>query len=241
MIEIFSLYAQLLIFIIIFQFPLNSFILNKYSVITFNYFEVLVLNIVIQLFFYLIISFTAINLKSYFIFQIFLGFIFLIFNIINYYKKKKLLFEDDLILLIFFLILNIIFFTYIALNLRIEWDGLAHWLHKAQIFFQGGTFSDIKNVPFSYYPHLGTFLWGFFWKNSILQLEYFGRLIVPFLYLSGIFFCVSSFKKEKVLITKILIILLTLTLTLDYYLFGGLFFIFSIVNFFKIFLLISKK
>ena len=36
------------------------------------------------------------------------------------------------------------------------------------IFLQGGSYEDIANVPFSYYPHLGTYLWGYFWSNSFL-------------------------------------------------------------------------
>ena len=53
--------------------------------------------------------------------------------------------------------------------MRLEWDGLAHWIYKAQIYFQEGTFADIKHVDFSYYPQLGSFLWGYFWKNSFFK------------------------------------------------------------------------
>ena len=128
--------------------------------------------------------------------------------------------------------------------MKIEWDGLAHWIYKAQVYFQSGTFSDIKNVPFSYYPQFGTFLWGFFWKNSFLQIEYFGRLIVPFFYLSGILFCVSSiFNKEKLLL-KIFMLLLIISLTLDYYLFGGYqdyFLFFELLVFSKLFYIYQRN
>ena len=221
MIEILSIYSQLIIFLIIFQFPLNKLILKKIGYIENNYFNVLIYNIIIQSFFYLIISFISLNFKIYFYFQIFFGLIFLFFNFLSLYKYKKKLIFDNVSMILIFILLNLILFTYVALNLKLEWDALAHWLQKAQVFFQNGNYGDIKNVSFSYYPHFGTFLWGFFWKNSFLQLEYLGRLILPFFYLSGILFCVSNlFKKENYLI-KLIILLLILTLSLDYYLFGG--------------------
>ena len=71
MTEIFFIYLQLLIFIVIFQFPFNQIILKKYSLLRFNYFEILILNIIVQSFFYLIVSFTLINHQMYFAFQIF--------------------------------------------------------------------------------------------------------------------------------------------------------------------------
>jgi len=244
MIEIFAIYLQLIIFIIIFQFPLNQIILNKYSLLKFDYFGILTLNIIIHSFFYLIVSFTAINHQIYFFFQIFFGIIFFIFNSLNYFKNFKINLNENISLIIIFLLFNIILFTYIALNLKLEWDGLLHWMQKAKVFFQGGTFSDIKNVSFSYYPHFGTFLWGFFWKNSFLQLEYFGRLILPFFYLSGILFCISSLFKKENLLLKILLLLLITTLTLDYYLLGGYqdyYLFFEILIFSKLFYIYQNK
>ncbi|MDC0641794.1 hypothetical protein OAP12_02130, partial [Candidatus Pelagibacter sp.] len=159
--------------------------------------------------------------QIYFYFQIFIGFVYLIFNFLNFFKDSKKIIFDDISMILIFLLFNLILFTYVALNLKLEWDALAHWLQKAQVFYQNGVYADIKNVSFSYYPHFGTFLWGFFWKNSFLQLEYFGRLILPFLYLSGILFCISNLFKNKSYLLKIIILLLILRLSLDYYLFGG--------------------
>ena len=45
MIEIFSIYSQLIIFLIIFQFPLNKLILKKIGFVENNYFNVLIYNI----------------------------------------------------------------------------------------------------------------------------------------------------------------------------------------------------
>jgi hypothetical protein len=221
MTEVISIYLQFLIFFIIFQYPINKSILNNCSKLKFNFFEIITLNIILHLFFYLILSFLSINLKVFFILEIFFGLSFIIFNIVNLFKKNTLAVDDNFILIIIFVIFNIILFTQIAGHMRLEWDGLAHWIYKAQIYFQEGTFADIKHVDFSYYPQLGSFLWGYFWKNSFLELEYFGRLIFPFLYLVGIFLSVSSLNNNKNLLIKIIIIIVLITLSLDFYLFGG--------------------
>ncbi len=221
MIEILSIYSQLIIFLVIFQFPFNKLILKSFGYIESNYFNILIYNIIIQSFFYLIISFLLIDIKIYFYIQIFTGLLFLIFNFIYYYKNYRGISFESLALILIFILFNLILFTYIALNLKLEWDALAHWLQKAQVFYQNGTFADLKNVSFSYYPHFGTFLWGFFWKNSFVQLEYLGRLILPFLYLSGIFFAASNLLNNRNYLYKVFFLILILTLTLDYYLFGG--------------------
>ena len=92
MIEIISIYSQLIIFLIIFQFPLNKLILKKIGFVENNYFNVLIYNILIQSFFYLIISFISLNFKIYFFLQIFFGLIFLFLNFLNLYKFEKNLF-----------------------------------------------------------------------------------------------------------------------------------------------------
>jgi len=221
MIEVISIYLQLLTFFVIFQFPINKSILNNHSELKFNFFEIITLNIIIHLFFYLVVSFLSISLKVFFIIEVLLGLSFIIFNMITLHKNNKFVMDNNFFLIVIFIIFNIILFTQIAGHMRLEWDGLSHWIYKAQIYFQGGTFADLKYVDFSYYPQLGSFLWGYFWKNSFLELEYFGRLIFPFLYLVGIFLSVSSLNNSKNLLIKIVIIVILITLSLDFYLFGG--------------------
>ena len=55
MTEIISIYLQLLVFLIIFQFPVNKFILNYYTKLKLDFFEIITLNIILHLFFYLVI------------------------------------------------------------------------------------------------------------------------------------------------------------------------------------------
>ena len=70
------------------------------------------------------------------------------------------------------------------------------------------------------YPHLGGYIWAFFWKNSILQLEYFGRLFYIYFYLISIFtiFNIANFKSDKLVFVLIFSLIF---LTYDPYLFAG--------------------
>ena len=70
------------------------------------------------------------------------------------------------------------------------------------------------------YPHMGGYVWAFFWKNSFLELEYFGRLFYVYFYLISIFtiFNVLNYKSEKILFIMIFFVIL---LTYDPYLFAG--------------------
>ena len=137
---------------------------------------------------------------------------------------------------LFFVITCIVFFVSIAESAKLGWDGVAHWIYKAKIFFHGGNYFDFKSdIPFPYYPQLGTFIWGYFWKNSILEYEYFGRLIFAFIYLISLFSVVFSIKSNKSFIYQILILLFLIIISSNFFLFGGyqeylLFFLFTILG-----------
>ena len=95
----------------------------------------------------------------------------------------------------------------------------------------------IKGVD--YYPHFGTFLWGFFWKNSLLQYEYSGRLIYAFLFVLSIFSICDLIKNKNNL--KIITITGLILVCFDNFLFKGYqeilifsFLIFASKNFFII-------
>ena len=69
-----------------------------------------------------------------------------------------------------------------------EYDALAHWIYKVKVFYQGGTVSNLKGLTYDYYPHLGSYLWAFFWKNILIKNEYLGRLFFLYIFLISIFF-----------------------------------------------------
>ena len=237
MTEIIFIICQLFIFLIIFSYPINVF---KYSKIIFpnnlGIYYVYSLNIIIHLNIYLIISFLPINIEYFYYLEIILLIIFIFFYrfwYLNIIKKAK---YEKIKYFLFFVLVNLILFLAIAEEARLSWDGLAHWIFKARIFFDGGNYFDFKdNIPFPYYPHLGSFTWGYFWKNSYLEYEYFGRLIFPLIYLISIFTISSNYKKNQYYLIKILITLFLILISLDFYLFGGyqeylLFFLFSILG-----------
>jgi hypothetical protein len=103
-------------------------------------------------------------------------------------------------------------------DLKLHWDGVAHWIFKASAYFQGLGFVNTGNTA---YPHLGGFVWGYFWKNSIIQKEYVGRLTFIFIYVSSIFCLMSLFKKTIKVIYQLLFVTIILALTYDKGLFGG--------------------
>jgi hypothetical protein len=81
-----------------------------------------------------------------------------------------------------------LFFFRTAANLEIGWDGLAHWLPKANTFYNNKSFFETSHPQ---YPQLGGYIWAFFWKNSFIQKEYLGRLFFVYLYLISIFIIAS--------------------------------------------------
>jgi hypothetical protein len=245
MIELISIFSSIFIFFIIFNYPFNIynykniFIRNK-----FNIYDLILVNIIFHLNIFLILSFFNLNLRSIFYFDIFFGILFILYN----YKDYLLYFKKNYINLLFFLIITYSIFIGIAYNPILSWDGL-HWIFKAQTYYQGGAYNDLINIPLNYYPHLGSYIWAYFWKNSILNLEYFGRLFIAFFFVVSIFSLTEALNKFFSIFEKILVTLLITYLTTDFFLFGGYqeyfifvyFYFFSRLFFTKNFLISDSK
>ena len=157
--------------------------------------------------------------------------------------RKKISLKNLFILLFFSIVISIS----IASNLKLEWDGAALWIYRTINFFSENNFKNLSEIPgVITYPHLGTYVWSFFWKNSIIDAEYTGRIFYVFCYCLSI---VLIFSKEKIkTITKILLISASIIFSLDYYLFSGYqeYLVFSILIFvfyfyFKYFEVKEKK
>ena len=219
MTEIFSIFTQLLIFLVLFSFPFTpKFLNNSFNLKqTFNIIDAHSINIIFFLYVCLLFSFTNIDLKIFFriYFLLSIGFIILNFKNFNLNFDISRLF----IFFLFLLVISSIFFS-IAQNLRLESDGHL-WLEKVLIFFNGKDIKLITNVPtHPEYPHLGSYLWAFFWKNSILELEYFGRFFQPYFYVLSIFLVINSLNFENKNF-KIFFTLFFILITYDSYLFSG--------------------
>lgn len=222
MTEILNILLQFFIFILIFSFPFciykKKIILLPNSFLVEGSYLKMGLNILIHLCGLLFISFLKIEINFYFYLIIVLS---LISNFIFIISKDEFEFTlDKIIVFIFFILISVGFFLKIAIDLKLEWDGLNHWFPKALAFFEGKDISNLKNLGFSEYPHLGPFVWAFFWKNSLLQYEYIGRLFYVFFYVTALFSIFDGiFEKNNLL--KIILIFLLSILTYDLFLFGG--------------------
>jgi hypothetical protein len=181
-------------------------------------------------------------LKDFFI--IFVIDIILSLVFLFYYLKNYLFFlKKNLYLFIFYSILSFSFFVSIAFYPILSWDAAVHWIYKALNYYQSETYENLKNVPMNYYPHLGGFMWFYFWKNSFLQLEYFGRFFFSFIFLIAIFSLFEYLSERFKLSEKIILILIFSYLCKDNFLFGGYqeYFVFFLLYVFSRFFLFSKN
>ena len=220
MIEIISIFSQFLIFLVIFSFPFTPKTVASIFNIKFNTISLLdshCLNIIIFCYFALILSFLNIDLKIIFKIYLLLSLIFIFLNFKNYSSYFK---RSEIFLFLTFALLVISIFFSVAQNLKLEWDG-HHWLEKTLVFFNNYDIENLKNVQtHPEYPHLSSYLWAFFWKNSFLELEYFGRYFHIYFYVISIFFIFNSLKLKKNL-TTISLILFFILITYEPYLLAG--------------------
>ena len=223
MTEIFYIFLQIFIIFINFLFPFNLF-RSKY-LNNFNFFDKININLLLQLNFYLFCSFFKISVY-YLIYVIFL------FTCIHIVKDKFKIFQNKKTLLnvsLFILIFTSIVFA-IAATPTLGWDAISHWFWKTQVFYQGGTLYDFINIPYTFYPHLGPYLWSLFWQTSIIEYEYMGRFIFAFLFISSIFSVFYDVVDKK----NFIVLFAAVYLTTDFFALSGYqeYLIFSFLCFF---------
>jgi len=197
MAEIFQIALHLIILLLLFSFPLNcKLFYRKFYFKEISLYDLIFVNIIIQSNIFLLFSFLNINSNYLLGFILFLSIFFYILNIKEYLLKTNIFFKQNLFIFFVFLITLFSISFYLAFNLKLGWDATAHWFWKAKVFFQNGSLIDFKNIPYSYYPHLGSYIWAIFWKFSILQLEYLGRLYFVLIYLVSLFSIINSIKSK---------------------------------------------
>lgn len=213
MTEIFSIISQLIIFLFLTLFPVNNISTPfLYKSLGKSNFFCIPVNILILLFIFLICSFFSINLR-YVFFLIFVTYLLIFFN--SFYKIcNEILNKENLSLKFFFITINLFLFFDLAYNLEIGWDGLATWIFKANNFYNGHSYFNLfeQEIAFKQYPHLGSYTWAFFWKNSLIEKEYFGRLFYQYIYVVSVFVIANSikiFSNLKIIITIFCLILLS--------------------------------
>lgn len=219
MIEIVNILLQILIFFIIFSFPFNERILNntlKLKNIDLGLIDSHVINIIFFSYLCLVISFLSIDPKLFFKIYFSISLIFLLLNIKFFFHQIR---KGDFLKFSFFFLIIFSIFIFIAQNLRLEWDGHV-WISKALVFFNNEQISKLNETIHGEYPHLGAYLWAFFWSNSFLELEYFGRFFYVYLYITSIFLIFKNSNINNYYI-KIFLILFFILLTFEPYYFGG--------------------
>jgi hypothetical protein len=226
--EIFLTIYQLFFIFILFLFPFH-FLKNKFSFLKlYNFFDLICLNVIIQFTLYLALSFFLPDI-SWLINLIFISSLILLSVNLS---KIRLLIKNNyslFALITVFLIFVACNYFYIACNFRLQWDGVAHWFWKVQSFHQGANLNNFTNLPYPFYPHLGTFLWANFWNLSFIEYEYFGRFYYAYIYLAVIFSILSPIKSKYLII----IISVASYLIFDGFLLGGYqeFLIFFFISF----------
>ncbi len=218
MIEVLAIISQLFFFLIIFSFPFTPKVLNNFFVFekkTLNLVDVHALNVIFFIYFCLIFSFLNLDLKILFKTYFSIALIFVLFNYKKIIENLKI---SDVLKFIFFLMIILSMFFSIAQNVKLEWDGF-FWIEKALVFINGENIKDTSDHSLAY-PHLGSYLWAFFWKNSLLEIEYFGRLFYIYFYILSIFliFNISIINNKNI---KILILFIFILLTYEPYLLSG--------------------
>ena len=112
-----------------------------------------------------------------------------------------------------FLIFVYIFIISIVLtyDLELGWDAKFFWFLKTINFYQDNSLLNLEKIPATDYPHLGSYIWSFFWRFPFDSYEYLGRIFYVFLYILSIFYFCEIFKSNETyrLILSSLIILTT--------------------------------
>jgi len=230
MLEILNIFYFFLIFILIFSIPFNKFTSNqliKIKGLKFNFFDYQSLNIIFFCYLILIISLLNLNLKFVFYFYILIS---IILVSINFLKKNEIKKDWDIKNFFFFFLITISIFFYVAHNLKLEWDG-HHWLEKVNFFYNGNRIENFFTLKYNPgYPHLGSYIWAFFWKNSLVNYEYAGRLFCVYFYTTSIFSLMNCID-DKLKKFKIFLIIFIVVITFEPYLFAGYqdYFLFSIL------------
>jgi hypothetical protein len=215
--EIISIFSQILFILFIISFPI--IILNNNSKSKFYEFS-LIDKLCINLIFLINVLFFAsiLNINSKYILYLYLFLIIFLY----FFNFKKINFKNIkinyyfLILLLFIILISID----IAHELYFAWDTKSFWFFKTLNFYQNQKFENLKNFPISDWPHLGAYIWSFFWKFPFSGYEYFGRITYAFIYVLSIFSIVEIVKVH--IYQKIILAILFISLTYNYEFFSGL-------------------
>lgn len=194
MIEIFQIFAFIIIFSLILFAPINIFHEKPY-IKNLSVMERSCLNLAINLNILLLISFLKYPLQ---IFQPFILIFYSSILVFHYWKRLVLIKEFILFLLPFFIVFFILSIN-IGSNLYLGWDAKFFYYIKSLFFFDGKNIFDLNQFSQNiWHPYFGSYLWGFFWSLSFTETEYYGRLFYLFLFCYSFYFISQIDKNTKI-------------------------------------------
>jgi hypothetical protein len=211
MIEILSLISSTTIFYFFILLP--KLVLSKNSSYKKNIFFYAIDNLTIFLF--LMTLFSILRLNLYVSLCIICSLIFI--SLLTNFSYYIFLFKKNLIQVSIILLLIILFNFELVNNIYLGFDGQAIWFKKA--YFLKNNLDPI-NTTMPNYPFLGSYLWAFFWKFSIIDLEHYGRFIYCIIFfISAVAYI--SFNKVNDIYDYILFGFITYYIFETNYLFNG--------------------
>jgi hypothetical protein len=175
--------------------------------------DLIILNIIIFLNISIIISIFSINSNYFFYIYLLLICLMLIKNF-----TKKIIFNFNITNMIILLVIFILSLD-LAYTLLFGWDVQWFWYLKTLNFYQDQNFLNLNKLPVADYPHLGPYIWAFFWKFPFGNYEYLGRIIYIFFYVLAIFSFSETLKINNQL--KYIFSLIIILGTYKYDLFNG--------------------
>ena len=230
MIEIFQILLLLLAFTTLLLVPFNvfnkSFLSDKVTIL-----EKSSLNFSINLNLLLLTSLVSLNNETVQPYLIAFYIFIIIFTYRNSFKSsnKFLIFLIPLFVIFFILSFNL------SSKLSLGWDAKFFYYIKALFFYEQKTILDLNQFSENiWHPHFGSYLWGFFWSLSFMNLEFFGRLFYIFIFCYA-FFNISRINKNELF--NNLIFFLIIAIFYEYNFFSGL----QEILIFSILVLISKN
>ena len=231
MTEIIEILIQVLFILFIISFPITLLETdNKSKISTFSLIDKLSINLIFLINILFFASILNINSK-YILYLYVILIIFLYFFNFRKFNFKSIKIDYYFLVLLSFIILISID---IAHEIYFAWDTQVHWFFKALNFFQNQEFENLNNFPVPDYPHLGTYIWSFFWKFPSNSSEYLGRFTYAFIFVLSIFSITECLRIH--VYEKIIFAILLIFLTYNYELFSGL----QDVLIFSIILIIAK-
>jgi len=200
MMEIILIFLQILFigFLTFYSIPDSIFGLKNSK----NLLNTLTMKSIIMMNIFLLFSFLSVE-KNYLLF-------ILVFLCLFFIIKKKNTFILNFNLKILFIALYIILISIVLANeLALGWDAKFFWYLKTINFYQNNGLLSLNKIPAMDYPHLGSYIWSFFWKFPFDAYEYLGRIFYVSIYVLSIFYFCEIFETKdlyKIILSSLILI-----------------------------------